>query len=432
MKIMVIGSGGREHALVWKVKQSPLVKTVYCAPGNPGTAALAENIGIGVNDFAALADFAMHTKIDLTLVGPEEPLVNGIADYFSNKGLKIFGPDKKAAQLEGSKVFSKSIMEKYHIPTAACRLFSVFEEATHYIDQKITFPLVIKASGLAAGKCVLICQSKVEAQQALRSMMKERIFGQAGDQVIIEDFLTGNEVSIFALCDGDHYLLLSPSQDHKKVFEGDQGKNTGGMGAYAPTPLVNDSHMEQIKKTIIAPTLSAMQSEEAPYRGLLYFGLILTDDGPQVLEYNCRFGDPESEVVLPLLASDLVPLLYAAVEGTLKQQTVQFFSEYAVDVVLSSGGYPDGYEKGKEIAGLNELPDDILVFHAGTAVKEGKLVTAGGRVLNMVAIGNDFMKTRHYLYQNIQKVHFDKMHFRRDIGFRVINLFQEGAAANHA
>jgi phosphoribosylamine--glycine ligase len=432
MNILIIGGGGREHALVWKVKQSPLVKSVYCAPGNPGTAALAENIDIDVNDFAALADFAMRTKIDLTVVGPEDPLVKGIVDYFSKKRLTIFGPDKKAAQLEGSKVFSKTIMENYHIPTAAYRVFTVFEQAAHYIDQVITYPLVVKASGLAAGKGVVICQNKAEAQHALRSIMQERVFGTAGDQVIIEDFLTGNEVSIFALCDGSHYLLLSPSQDHKKVFEGDQGKNTGGMGAYAPTPLVNNAVIEQIKKTIIAPTLSAMQSEEAPYRGLLYFGLILTDKGPKVLEYNCRFGDPETEVVLPLLENDLVPLLLAATEGTLKQHTVQFLSKYAIDVVLSSGGYPEVYEKGKEISGLNRIPDDMLVFHAGTALKGGKLVTSGGRVLNMVAIGADFMKTRDYLYQHIQSVHFDKMHFRRDIGFRVLNLFQEGVPTNHA
>jgi phosphoribosylamine--glycine ligase len=427
MNILVIGSGGREHALVWKINQSPLVKKIYCAPGNPGTAGLAENVGIGVNDFKALADFAVRSKIDLTVVGPEDPLVNGIVDYFLKRGLNIFGPRKKAAQLEGSKVFSKKIMEKYHIPTAAYQVFTIFDEALAYLNQNITYPIVIKASGLAAGKGVLICHHRDEAQQALQLIMKQQIFGAAGDQVIIETFLTGNEVSIFALCDGNHYLLLSPSQDHKKVFEGDQGKNTGGMGAYAPTPVITASLMNAIKSSIIAPTLNAMISEEMPYSGLLYFGLILTDSGPQVLEYNCRFGDPETEVVLPLLTTDLVPLLLAATDGTLMQHTVKFLSAYAVDVVLASGGYPDAYEKGKKISGLEILPGDILVFHAGTTANEGRVVTSGGRVLNIVATGKDFMQTRAYLYQNIEKIHFDGMHFRRDIGFRVIDYFNKGA-----
>jgi phosphoribosylamine--glycine ligase len=423
MKILVIGSGGREHALVWKIKQSPLVTEIYCAPGNPGMATLAKTIAINPNDFTSLVKFARDKAIDLTVVGPEDPLVNGIVDYFTGKGLKIFGPDKAAAQLEGSKVFAKNIMQKYNIPTAAYRVFSSFQQASHYLDQGIDFPVVIKASGLAAGKGVLICQNKIESQKALQSIMDARIFGSAGDEVVVEEFLSGNEVSIFALCDGNNYLLLSPSQDHKKVSEGDRGKNTGGMGAYAPTPIANETFIKEISKTIIVPSLQAMLSEGIPYKGLLYFGLIVTNKGPMVLEYNCRFGDPETEVVLPILASDLVPLLVATTEGALNTYPVEFFPEYAIDVVLASGGYPDSYEKGKPITGLENLDTDIMVFHAGTSNKEGKLITSGGRVLNIIARGKNFIDTRNNLYQNINKIHFDGMQYRKDIGYRVLDLF---------
>ena len=314
MKILVVGSGGREHALVWKIRQSPLVTKVYCAPGNPGISALSEIIPIKASDIQGLAGFAEENAIDL---------VNGIVDYFNSRGLTIFGPDKAAAQLEGSKAFAKNIMQKYNIPTADYRVFTSYQDAKTYLDQGIRFPVVVKASGLAAGKGVLICQDILAAQSALKSIMDERVFGSAGEEVVIEEFLTGNEVSIFALCDGKNHLLLSPSQDHKKVGEGDQGKNTGGMGAYAPTPIADEKFSNQITRTIIEPSLQAMVEEGIPYKGLLYFGLILTKNGPQVLEFNCRFGDPETEVVLPLLSSDLVPLLMAAIDGTLHQRKVE-------------------------------------------------------------------------------------------------------------
>jgi phosphoribosylamine--glycine ligase len=422
MKILVIGSGGREHALVWKIKQSPLVDDIYCAPGNPGIAALAETVAINTNEVKRLAQFARDKSIDLTVVGPEDPLVNGIVDDFTENGLNIFGPSKAAAQLEGSKVFAKNMMRKYHIPTAAYEVFSSYQQSLRYLEQGIDFPVVIKASGLAAGKGVLICQNKQEARKALHSIMEARIFGAAGDEIVIEEFLTGNEVSIFALCDGTNYLLLSPSQDHKKVFDGDRGKNTGGMGAYAPTPIADEPFINKISKTVIVPTLRAMISEGMPYKGLLYFGLILTTNGPQVLEYNCRFGDPETEVVLPLLASDLVPLLVATTDGTLDQFSAEFFPEYAIDVVLASGGYPGRYEKGKPISGLETIDKDILVFHAGTSNTEGKLITSGGRVLNIISRGKDFINTRDKLYQNIKKIHFDGMHYRKDIGYRVMDM----------
>jgi phosphoribosylamine--glycine ligase len=422
MKILVIGSGGREHALVWKIKQSPLVDDIYCAPGNPGIAALAETVAINTNEVKRLAQFARDKSIDLTVVGPEDPLVNGIVDDFTENGLNIFGPSKAAAQLEGSKVFAKNMMRKYHIPTAAYEVFSSYQQSLRYLEQGIDFPVVIKASGLAAGKGVLICQNKQEARKALHSIMEARIFGAAGDEIVIEEFLTGNEVSIFALCDGTNYLLLSPSQDHKKVFDGDRGKNTGGMGAYAPTPIADEPFINKISKTVIVPTLRAMISEGMPYKGLLYFGLILTTKGPQVLEYNCRFGDPETEVVLPLLASDLVPLLVATTDGTLDQFSAEFFPEYAIDVVLASGGYPGRYEKGKPISGLETIDKDILVFHAGTSNTEGKLITSGGRVLNIISRGKDFINTRDKLYQNIKKIHFDGMHYRKDIGYRVMDM----------
>lgn len=424
MKILVVGSGGREHALVWKIRQSPLVTKVYCAPGNPGISALSEIIPIKASDIQGLAGFAEENAIDLTVVGPEDPLVNGIVDYFNSRGLTIFGPDKAAAQLEGSKAFAKNIMQKYNIPTADYRVFTSYQDAKTYLDQGIRFPVVVKASGLAAGKGVLICQDILAAQSALKSIMDERVFGSAGEEVVIEEFLTGNEVSIFALCDGKNHLLLSPSQDHKKVGEGDQGKNTGGMGAYAPTPIADEKFSNQITRTIIEPSLQAMVEEGIPYKGLLYFGLILTKNGPQVLEFNCRFGDPETEVVLPLLSSDLVPLLMAAIDGTLHQRKVEFFPGYAIDVVLASGGYPGAYEKGKPISGLQDMDEDILIFHAGTAQTNDRLVTSGGRVLNIVARGDDFLKLRKRLYQNIEKIHFDRMHFRKDIGFRVLDMFE--------
>jgi len=424
MKVLVIGSGGREHALVWKIAQSEYVDKIYCAPGNPGTAEIGRNIDISPLDFEKLAEFVEKNEIDLTVVGPEDPLVEGIVDFFTERDLKIFGPDKKAAQLEGSKHFSKELMNKYGIPTADYQTFSSSDKARNYIETDARFPLVLKASGLAAGKGVIICQSVKEALTGIQQIMEDKAFGTAGDYLVIEEFLDGEEVSIFAISDGDEYLLLSPAQDHKKVFEGDQGLNTGGMGAYAPAPVATPDFMEHIQPEIIERTLSAMRSEGMPYKGLLYFGLIITSEGPKVLEYNCRFGDPEAEVILPLLKSDLIPLLEASIEGRIGKETVELYNEYALDVVLASGGYPENYEKGKKIEGIDELDPDILVFHAGTKVENEMLLTNGGRVLNVVARANDFLKLTDFLYQNVSRITFEGIHYRKDIGYRARRYFE--------
>jgi len=334
--------------------------------------------------------------------------------------LKIFGPNKAAAQLEGSKAFSKKLMKKYKIPTAAYQTFTMSVDALIYLKFIEKYPVVLKASGLAAGKGVLICQNLQEAVAGSNLIMKDKAFGGAGDEMVIEEFLEGEEISIFALVDGEHYKLLSPSQDHKRVLDNDQGKNTGGMGAYAPAPIATNELIKEIEDSIIKPTVEAMISEGHPYKGLLYFGVIVTESGPKVLEYNCRFGDPETEVVLPLLESDLVPLMLASINGTLKNEIIKMEEGFAVDVVMASGGYPDSYEKGKIIQGLNNLNSDILVFHAGTKMEGSNLLTNGGRVLNVVALGNEFKQTRQHVYKNVNKISFEDAHYRKDIGFRAL------------
>lgn len=422
MKVLVIGSGGREHTLVWKIAQSPSVNKIYCAPGNPGIAEIAENVNIKASDLDGLLQFAKNEKIDLTVVGPEDPLVAGIVDKFESEGLKIFGPSKAAAQLEGSKAFAKALMKKYKIPTAKYQKFTSAVDALIYLKFIEKYPVVLKASGLAAGKGVLICQNLQETVAGTNLIMKDRAFGDAGNEMVIEEFLEGEEISIFALVDGENYKLLSPSQDHKRVFDNDQGKNTGGMGAYAPAPKATDELVKKIEKSIVQPTIQAMIKEGRPYKGLLYFGIIVTESGPKVLEYNCRFGDPETEVVLPLLDSDLVQLMLASINGKLKDERINIKEGYAVDVVLASGGYPDAYEKGKVIEGLNNLDKEILVFHAGTKMDGGKLLTNGGRVLNIVALGNDFKATRQKVYDAVEKIEFEKKHYRKDIGNRALSL----------
>lgn len=420
MKVLVVGNGGREHALAWKIKQSPHVEQIYCAPGNPGTEELGQNIALKADDTAGLIRFAKEHRIDLTVAGPEAPLVAGIVDAFEKENLRIFGPTAHAAQLEGSKVFAKKLMQKYNIPTAGFFEFRDMEKARLHLEKHSTYPVVLKADGLAAGKGVLICENREQALSGLKLIMADKAFGKAGDALVVEDFLSGEEVSVFAICDGMDYLLLPASQDHKKVGEGDRGKNTGGMGAYAPAPLVTTHMLNEIEKTIIKPTLGAMQKEGHPYKGLLYFGLMITDGKPYILEYNCRFGDPETEAVLPLLVTDLVPLLEASIDGTLSRHSISLNPGAAMDVVLASGGYPGAYEKNFEISGLEQVSTEVLIFHAGTARKDGKLVTSGGRVLNVVGLGRDLKEAKEAAYEAIKKIRFKNMYYRRDIGFRAL------------
>jgi len=416
MKILVIGGGGREHALVWKIASSPLVKQVFCAPGNAGISQMARCVPIAATELDKLAQFAEAESIDLTVVGPEQPLVEGIVDLFQHRGLKVFGPDRRAALLEGSKVFSKNLLVKYHIPTAHFSVFGDPGEAAAYIEKQPT-PLVVKADGLAAGKGVLICPTKREALSAIDQIMEKKNFGPAGDRIVVEEFLTGEEVSILALSDGEHLITLSPAQDHKRIGDGDRGANTGGMGAYAPTPFLDSEKMENIRQQILLPTIRAMAAEERPYKGVLYAGLILTADGPKVLEFNCRFGDPETQVILPLLEGDLVEAMLASLDGTLERIHCPTRPGFAIGVVMASQGYPDKYETGEPITGLEDAArDDILVFHSGSRFKDGRIVTAGGRVLTVTALGETLPAAIDSAYQQVSRIHFQGAYFRHDIG----------------
>jgi len=419
MNILVIGSGGREHALVWKIAQNPWVKRIFCAPGNAGIAQLATCVPIGVNDFPALVEFAEKENIDLTVVGPEDPLLNGIVDYFEERGLKIFGPRQDAALIEGSKSFAKEIMLKYNIPTAEYRAFTNYEEALAYVREKGA-PIVIKADGLAAGKGVTVAFTLEEAEEALRNIMLDAIFGEAGSRVVVEEYLQGEEMTILSFVDGETVVPMVPSQDHKPVFDDDKGPNTGGMGTYSPVPHYDDSVVQTAIETIIKPTAKAMVQEGRPFRGILYTGLMLTEQGPKVIEYNARFGDPETQVVLPRLESDLVDIFLACLDGTLAQMDVRWKDNAAVCVVLASGGYPGSYEKGKEITGLFTDREDIVIFHAGTAEKDGKIVTSGGRVLGVTAIGKDLYEAREKAYGVIPEIFFDGMHYRKDIAMKAL------------
>ncbi|MCB9057361.1 MAG: phosphoribosylamine--glycine ligase [Calditrichae bacterium] len=420
MNILVLGSGGREHALAWKIKQSPLLDKLYCIPGNPGTKDLAENVNIDLNDFETIIRFVKNNNIELTIVGPEDPLVNGIVDEFNKNGLAIFGPSKAAARLEGSKRFSKDLMQQHNIPTASYATFDNIDDATAYISKLPSYPVVLKADGLAAGKGVLICSNQDEAFSAINEIMADKKFGKAGETLVVEQFIKGDEASIFAICDGENYCILPASQDHKKVGEADSGKNTGGMGAYAPAPLVDAGILAIVEDRVLKPTLKAMIDQGAAYRGLLYIGLIISEGEVHVLEYNCRFGDPETQAVLPLVKSDLVPFFMAAAGGSLKGMHLEIYDKCAMDVVLTSGGYPDSYAKSKPINGLDKVENNVIVFHAGTVYKENILVTSGGRVLNVVAVEKNFKECAKEVYTAINKINFEKMYFRKDIGFKVL------------
>lgn len=419
MKVLIIGGGGREHALVWKVKASPLVKKIYCAPGNAGIYQGTECVNISTADSAKLLKFAIREKIDLTIVGPEAPLVNGIADLFEENGMPIFGPSRRAAELEGSKVFCKYFLQKYDIPTADYVAFDDYEKAKDFLAGH-RGPLVVKADGLAAGKGVFVCRSRDEAVVALDRIMKDYEFGEAGRKVVFEERLVGDEVSVMAISDGENAVYLAPAQDHKRIFDNDMGPNTGGMGAYAPTPHIPREMLERIKNDIIAPTIKGMALEDRPYKGVLYAGLMITSQGPKVLEYNVRFGDPETQVVLPLLESDLVEAMLAARTGSLANVSWKNRAAAAVCVVIAAGGYPGSYEKGRKILGLDHIWDEgVLVFHAGTQRHGDDIVTAGGRVLGVTAVDYDFSQAIDKVYKAVKWITFDGAYYRKDIAARV-------------
>ena len=425
MNILLIGSGGREHALAWKLGQSQRVGHIFAAPGNAGTASMpnCSNVAISADDLPELRRFARNNAIDLTVVGPEAPLVAGIADEFAAEGLPVFGPSKAAAQLEGSKAFSKQFMTRHDIPTGWARIFTDFEAAADFAHAMEMLP-VLKASGLAAGKGVLLPQSRGESVAQLRAMMVERRFGDAGATVLVEERLHGPELSVLAFCDGGELRLMPAAQDHKRLLDTDRGPNTGGMGAFAPSPLANPAMLEEVERTILRPTLAAMAADGAAYQGILYAGLMLTKSGPKVLEFNCRFGDPEAQVILPLLESDLVELMLACTQGSLAEHEPVWSGDSAVTVVMASGGYPDAYDTGKPITGLPSATlgqGGALVFHAGTrldtvAGRAGRVVTDGGRVLSVTAIGVDFAEAGTDAYQAVNQIHFDGAVWRKDIG----------------
>lgn len=422
MRVLVIGGGGREHALVWKISQSPKVTDIYCAPGNAGTAEIAKNVPIAADQIDQLLEFAEKNEIGLTVVGPEQPLVMGIVDQFQEKGLRIFGPTALAAELEGSKVFSKDIMKKYDLPTAEYETFTSYDLARKYFDKE-TGPIVVKASGLAAGKGVILCQNAEEGLNAVDTIMKDKSFGEAGDQVVIEEFLEGQEVSVLAFSDGNTLLLMDSAEDHKAALDGDKGPNTGGMGACSPAPIFTDIMRQKVRDKIMLPLISAMKSEGRSYQGILYAGLMLTRHGPKILEFNARFGDPETQPLLVRMESDIVPLFEACIDGTLDQYDLKWKPESSVCVVMAAKGYPGYYEKGKEISGLAEagaLPD-VTVFHSGTKEEGGKVLTSGGRVLGVTATGADTPSAIKKAYEAVSKIQWDGIHYRKDIGYRVNN-----------
>lgn len=421
MKVLIVGSGGREHALAWKIAQSKSVTKIYCAPGNPGTAKLAENVAIAADDIDGLAAFAKARKIDLTVVGPERPLIMGLVDNFESQGLRAFGPTRQAARLEGSKVFCKQLLRRHAIPTAEHRSFNRADDALKYIETREE-ALVVKASGEAMGKGVFVCQTNEEAADAVRKIMIEKIFGEAGETVIIEEKLVGEEASILAFVDGRNIYPLESSQDHKPVFNGDEGPNTGGMGAYSPAPVIGDRLMTEIERDILVPTVHAMQMEGCPYRGLLYAGIMVTPGGPKTLEYNVRFGDPETQPLMMRLKSDLVQAMLATMESRLDKVRIEWDARPAVGVVMASGGYPGPYQKGKVIHGLDDVAamPDVQVFHAGTRTDGGRVVTDGGRVLCVTALGKTIADARSRAYEAAERIHFEGAHYRTDIGDKAL------------
>ena len=424
MNVLVIGSGGREHALAWKASQSDNVGTVFVAPGNAGTLmeAKLENVALSVGDFSGLADFAENNDVGLTIVGPEQPLVDGIVDYFQSRDLPIFGPSRGAAQLEGSKAFTKDFLERQNIPTASYGNFTEIDAALNYLQQ-VGAPIVVKADGLAAGKGVIVAMTMVEAEEAVRDMLAGNAFGEAGSRVVIEEFLDGEEASFIVMVDGNNVLPMVTSQDHKRMGNRDTGPNTGGMGAYSPAPVVDEIIYQRIMDEVIYPTVRGMAAEGNDYTGFLYAGLMIMPDGtPKVIEYNCRFGDPETQPILLRLKSDLVSHCMAALEGALDQESTQWDPRPAIGVVLAAGGYPGSYRGGDEISGLSEISEsaDKKVFHAGTSMSDGKVVTSGGRVLCATAMGDTVSEAQSHAYELAGAIHWDNIYLRDDIGWRAI------------
>jgi phosphoribosylamine--glycine ligase len=427
MRVLVVGSGGREHTLVWKLKQSRMVKKIYAAPGNAGIGLIANIVSIQADNIKSLINFAERHKIDLTVVGPEVPLTMGIVDEFEKHGLKIFGPSKAAAEIEGSKAFAKEFMRKYHIPTAPFKIFTDATEAVSFV-KSANMPIVIKASGLAAGKGAVVARSVDEAIETINSMMTDKIFGAAGEIIVIEDFLEGQELSVMALSDGKNLEIMLPSQDHKQIGEGDTGPNTGGMGAYCPAPFVKEKTMNLIRETILEPTIAGMANDGRPYKGVLYAGLMLTDTGPKVIEFNCRFGDPETQAVLPLLKSDLADLFVGVIDGDLTlANNIRWDNGAAACVILSSKGYPGKAETGKRIFGLRNYSDmGCHLFHSGTR-KDGKnWISSGGRVIGVTSVDRDLSSALNKVYDLVNKIKFDGMYYRSDIGHKANNQVKVG------
>ena len=418
MKVLIVGGGGREHAIAYCVAKSSKVEKMYCAPGNAGIAELAECVDIGAMEFEKLADFAQEKEIDLTIIGMDDPLVGGVVDVFEARGLKVFGPRKNAAILEGSKAFSKDLMKKYNIPTAAYENFDDPEKALEYLRTEARFPIVLKADGLALGKGVLICKDLKEAEDGVKEIMEDKKFGNAGNTMVIEEFMTGREVSVLSFVDGKTIRTMTSAQDHKRAQDGDQGLNTGGMGTFSPSPFYTEEVDEFCRKYVYQPTVDAMAAEGRPFKGIIFFGLMLTPDGPKVLEYNARFGDPEAQVVLPRMKNDIIEVMEACVNGTLDQIDLQFEDNAAVCVVLASDGYPVKYEKGIPMYGFENFKgkDGYYCFHAGTKLKDGQIVTNGGRVLGITATGKDLKEARKNAYEATEWITFANKYMRHDIG----------------
>lgn len=421
MNILVVGGGGREHAIVWKIAQSPKVTKIYCAPGNGGIAELAECVDIKATDLDAMVQFAKERQIDLVMVAPDDPLVLGMVDAMEAAGIRAFGPRKNAAIIEGSKVFSKELMKKYNIPTAAYEVFTDSASAIDYVKRQNSFPAVIKAEGLALGKGVIIAQDLEEAVTGIRSIMDDKQFGDSGNRIVIEEFLQGPEVSVLAFTDGNTVVPMVSAQDHKRAYDNDEGLNTGGMGTFSPSRLYTDDIAAECMDNIFLPTIKAMQQEGRPFKGVLYFGLMMTKNGVKVIEYNARFGDPETQVVLPRLKTDLVEIMEAVIDERLDTINIEWDDNAAVCVVLASGGYPTKYQTGYEIKGLETAKDNIIVFHAGTKRQDGKIVTAGGRVLGVTAVSATLDQAIADAYKAVESISFQDMHYRKDIGIKKYN-----------